>query len=126
MSEPDEIHERVTRLEAEVAWARQDAAAARVLAGGADRDVSAMQGALRAHTRLLNALRETQLEHGAAVGELRGDVSDLQGDMSDLRGEMRDLRGEMREGFAKLAVGQAQITALLSVHPGDSGEAATD
>ena len=32
MSEPDEINERVTRLEGEVALSRQDAAAARVLA----------------------------------------------------------------------------------------------
>jgi hypothetical protein len=147
MSEPEEIGDRVTRLEHEVARARDDAAAARVLAGGADRDVSAMQGELRAHTRSLNALRETQLEHGAAilglrgdVGELRGDVGELRGDVGglrvdvgglrgdvdELRGDVGGLRGEMREGFSKLAVSQARITALLSAHLGDSGDPSSD
>jgi hypothetical protein len=106
-----------------------------------------MQGELRAHTRSLNALRETQLEHGAAilglrgdVGELRGDVGELRGDVGglrvdvgglrgdvdELRGDVGGLRGEMREGFSKLAVSQARITALLSAHLGDSGDPSSD
>jgi hypothetical protein len=97
MSEPEEIGDRVTRLEHEVARARDDAAAARVLAGGADRDVSAMQGELRAHTRSLNALRETQLEHGAAILGLRGDVGELRGDVGELRGDVGGLRGDVDE-----------------------------
>jgi hypothetical protein len=40
MSEPDDLSERVTRLEHEVAHIREDAAAARFLAGSSDRDVS--------------------------------------------------------------------------------------
>jgi chromosome segregation ATPase len=95
MSKPEGIGDRVTRLESEMPVARQDAAAARELAAGADRDVSAMQEELRSHTRSLNALRETQVEHGAAI---------------------RELRGEMREGFGKLAAGQAQLTALITTH----------
>jgi hypothetical protein len=102
MSEPGGMNDRVTRLESEVALARRDATVARELAAGADRDVSAMQDELRAHTRSLNALRETQVEHGVAIRRLRGDMSEL--------------RVEMREGFGKLAVGQAQITALLTTH----------
>jgi len=112
MSESEEIGDRVTRLEHEVARAREDAAAARVLAGGADRDVSAMQGQLRAHTRSLNALRETQLDHGRKFAKL------------DVR--LSDLEGEMRNGFSTLAVGQAQITALLTDQLGESGEASSD
>ena len=106
MSEPNDINERVTRLEGEVVRARQDAKEARVLAVGADRDVSTMQVQLRAHTRSLEALRETQLEQG---------------------GEIRGLRREMREGFARvdaeartnytmLAKGQQRIADLLTRH----------
>ncbi len=50
----------------------------RVLAAGADRDVSEIRAELRAHTQGLNALRETQLEQGR---------------------EITSLRQEMREGF---------------------------
>ncbi len=102
MGEPENIDRRVTRLEGEVAKVREDAAAARVLAGGADRDVSAMQAELRAHTRTLNALRETQISQGA----------EMRGEMREMRGEMRDMRG----GFALLAQGQERITDLLTRH----------
>jgi chromosome segregation ATPase len=56
VSEPDDIPNRVTRLEGEMREVR-------VLAVGADEDVSNVQEALRAHTNVLNALRQTQLEH---------------------------------------------------------------
>jgi hypothetical protein len=112
MSEPDEIDERVTRLEGEVALARQDAAAARVLAGGADRDVAAMQSELRAHTRSLNALRQTQVEQGRQIRDGFAKVEE----------RFVKVETEMREGFSVLAVGQAQITALLTAQLDEPGE----
>ena len=83
------VERDVARLREQAALTSSDAAAARVLAAGADRDVSEV----RAHTQGLNALRETQLEQGR---------------------EMAELGREMREGFATLATGMAQITALLT------------
>ncbi len=83
----------VARLREQVALSSSDAAAARVLAAGADHDVSEVRAELRAHTQALNALRETQLEHVQ----------------------------EMREGFAKQAAGMAQITALLTKIVGSEG-----
>ncbi|MDQ4032611.1 MAG: hypothetical protein M3332_10230 [Actinomycetota bacterium] len=65
--------------------------------GRADRDVSEVRAELRAHTQALNALRETQLEQGR---------------------EIREQGREMRDGFATVAVGVAQITALLTVAGG--------
>ncbi len=60
----DDLEARLTSLEREVARLREqvaltstDAAAARVLAAGADRDVSEVRAELRAHTQSLNALR---------------------------------------------------------------------
>lgn len=67
----DDLDARFTRLEREVAeFGEQvaltsvDAAAAGVLAAGADRDVAEVRAEPRAHTQGLNALRETQLEQG--------------------------------------------------------------
>jgi chromosome segregation ATPase len=111
----DETEARFARLEHEVAelreqvaLAKSDAAAARVLAAGADRDVSEVRAELRAHTQGLNALRETQLEHGRAIGELRE--------------EMGELRQEMRNGFATMATGMAQITTLLTEISGSESD----
>ncbi|MPY78254.1 MAG: hypothetical protein GEV04_07120 [Actinophytocola sp.] len=76
MTEPDDLSQRVNALEAQgrsqredVATARSDAAAARVLAAAADRDVSEVRAELRAHTSSLNALHETQVEQGRVLNE---------------------------------------------------------
>lgn len=86
------LESRVTFLEQEVDQLREqsvatrsDAAAARVLAAGADHEVSDVRTELRAHTRVLSALRETQLEQNK----------------------------KMTEGFTMLNMGMVQITALL-------------
>jgi hypothetical protein len=63
MSSLEDLEQRVAAMEAELAIVRQEAAAARALAAGADRDVADYRSELRAHTRTLGALRETQLEH---------------------------------------------------------------
>lgn len=103
----DDFETRLTSLEGEVARLREqaaltstDVAAARVLAAGADRDVSEVRAELRAHTQGLNALRETQLEQG--------------GEIVSLRRELAEQGREMREGFATVATGMAHITALLT------------
>jgi hypothetical protein len=111
-----EEHEaRVTALEGQIRSVRQDAAAARVLAGGADRDVSAFGAPFDAHQRLLEALRETQIEHGQRLAghEERFDR---------LESELQRLETEMRGGFSTLAVGQAEILALLNRMNGPNEE----
>ena len=87
------LREQIALTSSDAATARADATAARVLAAGADRDVSEVRAELRTHTQALNALRETQLEQGR---------------------EMREQGREMHDGFATVAVGMAQITALLT------------
>jgi hypothetical protein len=110
---PDDIETRVSVLEGEVAQLREqaaltrsDAAGARVLAAGADHDVSEVRAELRAHTRGLNALRETQLEQGQAIASLREDLV-AQGRVIAVQGR------QMNEGFATVKTGMTQITALL-------------
>lgn len=79
MSSLDDLGRRVDAVEAELPVVREEAAAARALAAGADRDVAEYRAELRGHTRMLNALRETQLEHYAEhkseVGEVRAGVA---------------------------------------------------
>jgi DNA-binding ferritin-like protein len=102
----DDLAERVTALEHQVREIRIDAAAARVLAGAADRDVSEFKQILQGHTRTLNALRETQVELRETQVE--------QGDrLTRLEDDVASMKREMREGFSTMNVGMAQITALL-------------
>ena len=107
MPDSDDIETRVAILEHEMAQLRErvalsssEAAAARVLAAGADHDVSEVRAELRAHTRALNALRETQLEQDRKISGLDHKVTGLD--------------QKMTEGFATLGTGMAQITALLT------------
>lgn len=99
----DDLEPRVSALEGEVREIRarlkiseQDAAAARVLAGAADRDVSEIHAELRdfrnATTSSFNATRA---------------------DLADLRSNVADLRTEMRTKFDLTAAGQEQIVGML-------------
>ncbi|MGH3717568.1 MAG: hypothetical protein ACRDRI_01770 [Pseudonocardiaceae bacterium] len=101
------VERDVAQLREQTALASSDAAAARVLAAGADHDVSEVRAELRAHTQALNALRETQLEQSHEMRGMRECFAE-QGQRIDEQGR------EMREGFATLATGMAQITALLT------------
>ena len=92
MSSLDELEQRIAAVEAELVVVRGEAAAARALAAGADRDVAEYRAELRGHTRMLSALRETQLEHYA----------------------------EHKADAAEIKAGLAQIVRLLEVLGGDS------
>jgi hypothetical protein len=97
MAQPDDLETRVSALESQVRdlsvrvrGSEQDAAAARVLAGGADRDVGVLRDELRdfrgQNTRLLNAMRE----------------------------DLTDLRTSMENGFAQVAHGFAEVENRLA------------
>jgi hypothetical protein len=67
----ESMEARMSAVESEVVIIRREAAAARALAAGADRDVADYRGELRAHRRSLEALRQTQVEQGNSLAELR-------------------------------------------------------
>ena len=94
------LEQEVERLRARLADAGGDAAAARLLAGGADRDVAEVRAEFRALTRLLNSLRETQVEdHERLVS---------------LEVETRAGFASVNAEFANVNAGLAQIVTLLS------------
>jgi chromosome segregation ATPase len=101
------VEHDLAELRKELALTSSEAAAARVLAVGADRDVSEVRAELRAHTQALNALRETQVDFSRQL-------TDFGRRIDALEREFDALRREMREGFATLATGIAQVTALLT------------
>jgi methyl-accepting chemotaxis protein len=110
MSQPSDLEARVTALESRVEEltgrvhrSERDAAAARVLAGGADRDVEQIRGEIRdfkqATTASFNAMRE---------------------DINDLRTEVRNGFAEVDRGFIEIrgrldatAAGIEQIATML-------------
>lgn len=99
MASLEDLETRVTALEQQMQHTRQDAAAARVLAGTADRDVSEFKQTLNGHTRVLNAVRETQVEHGQ--------------DITALTTEVGSLRADLTSGFTKVNITLEQISRLL-------------
>jgi outer membrane murein-binding lipoprotein Lpp len=117
----DDLEARVSRLEGEVARlrdgvsvSRADAAAARVLAGGADRDISDVRTELRAHTQVLNALRETQIEQGRHLSQLDTKVTGLDAKVIGLDAKVDQLDTKVDQALGMLSTGMAQIVALLS------------
>ena len=72
-----------------------------------------MAAKLDAHTRVLNALRETQLEQGVAIGELSHRIGGLDHRIDGLDHRIDGLEHEMRQGFAMTATGMKRITVLL-------------
>ena len=121
----DELEERVSALEEQVRdlagrlrATESDAAAARVLAGGADRDVSEIRTEIRdfrqATTASFNALRE--------------DLVDFRQDFGDLREHADGRFVEIGRGFADVcarldgaAAGQQQIVDLIQTLIDDRG-----
>ena len=92
MASLEDLEARVTILEEQVRSTRQDAAAARVLAGTADRDVSEFKQTLNGHTKVLNAVRETQVEDHDRLNRLEAKVD---------------------SGFTKINVSMDRISRLL-------------
>ncbi|MCP2165587.1 permease [Goodfellowiella coeruleoviolacea] len=115
---PDDLEARVAALEIqvrelteEVRTGRQDTAAARVLAGGADRDVAQIREEIRdlrqATTASFNAMRED-------LTELRHRVDRLEVLVDRLADKVDRGFAEMRGKFDALAAGQQQIVGLLN------------
>ncbi len=117
MAQPDGLEGRVAALEATVQQlvdrirhgeerlrhSEQDAAAARVLAGGADRDVSDIRTEIR-ESRELNV---------GVLNAMRADMTDLRQHVDHGFARVDRGFGEMRGRLDASAAGQQQIVELL-------------
>ncbi len=117
MTQPPDLEARVAAVEAQVGdlservrRSEHDAAAARVLAGGAVRDVADIRAEIREfrehNTRLHNATRQD-------LTGLRQDVTGLRQDVTDLRSHVDAGFIEMRSRFDTTAAGLQQIVGML-------------
>jgi predicted nucleic acid-binding Zn-ribbon protein len=125
MSEPEDLEARVDALEGEVADLRskarrieQDAAAARVLAGGADRDVADLGGEVR---ELRGEFRDFRDEMYGFRDEMYGFRTQNNRLLNAMREDLTDLRTHVDNGFAEVwgrldgaAAGQERIVGLLN------------
>ncbi|WP_041180579.1 hypothetical protein [Mycobacterium canetti] len=122
---PDNLEQRVTALESQVRElaervraSEQDAAAARVLAGAADRDVTEFVGELRDFRRAtiasFNALREEMTERFSRVDERFSHVEERFCRIDD---GFTEMRGKL-DGAA---AGQQRIVELIEQLIADQG-----
>ena len=121
VAQPDDLEPRVSALEENVQYlservrrSERDAAAARVLAGGAHRDVAEIRG----------EMREFRAEVRGEFADVRKEMRDYRGHnnrvLNALRADMTDLREHVDRGFLEVrgrldatAAGQQQIVDLL-------------
>jgi chromosome segregation ATPase len=133
MAQPSDLESPVAALETQVAalaervrHSEQDAAAARVLAGGADRDVSELRGEIREfrdqNNRVLNAMREDLNAMRDDLGDLTNRVDSLTSRMDSLEQKVDSGFIEMRGKFDATAAGLEQITGMLTTLIAHQGE----
>jgi hypothetical protein len=110
MTEPDDMEERVSALEdsvgelrGRVSRAEQDAAAARVLAGGADRDVADLGGEVREFHA------EVRAEFADVRGELRTFRDQNNRVLSAMRVDLTDMRREVGQRFEQVNQGFVEM-----------------
>jgi chromosome segregation ATPase len=107
VSQPSDLEARVAALENRVEAltdrvqrSERDAAAARVLAGGADRDVEQIRG----------EIRDFKQATTASFDAMREDITDLR---TEMRNEFAEMRSETRNGFAAADRGFIEIRGRL-------------
>ncbi len=121
----DNLEPRVTALETQVhkltervRASEQDAAAARVLAGAADRDVTEFRG----------ELRDFRHATTASFNALRADLTDLRRHVDNRFNQIDNRFGQVDNGFIEIrgkldatAAGQQRIVQLLEQFTTDQG-----
>ncbi len=119
----EDLEQRVTHVEArldqmarELGRAREDAGAARTLAAGADRESAETRQVLRGQTSLIQALRDTQLEQSAALGDHRQVLGALVTETASNSSRLNALATDTASNSSRLdalEAGQQQIVGLL-------------
>jgi hypothetical protein len=95
----------------------------------ADRDVAAFRQEMRGHTRVLNALRETQLEQGRTLREQSRTLAEHGRELGALREtqlEQGRTLAQHGQTLGSLAAGQAAIMRHLGITQPDSAEQPPD
>jgi chromosome segregation ATPase len=97
VSERNDLPARVAAIEGEVVQLRQDVAGTRDLAAHVDRDIADVHDVLKAHTRSLSALHQTQVEQGKEQVRQGRTLRSLAESMGGLIGQVRSQRQVLDE-----------------------------
>lgn len=139
MAEPDDVEPRVEALEGEVERLKdrmrrgeQDAAAARILAGGADRDVADLGGEVREFRAEFRDFKSEMYEFKSEMYDFRTQnnrvINAFREDVNERFAQVDRNFAEMRGRFDATAAGQQQIVRMLDMliardEPGAAGTA---
>jgi predicted nucleic acid-binding Zn-ribbon protein len=99
MATNDEFGQRLTAAEMEVRVAKAIAAESHYLAVHADRDVADFHGKLEVQKGLIEALRETQIDHGRKLDRLERTTEE---GFKEMRQGFKEVRQEMGQGFKEV------------------------
>lgn len=110
VSDIGELRDRMDEVEARVAHLTVDSAATRLMAALADRDVADIRQAQRGHTRVLNALRETQVAQGRTLAE--------HGEILKAHSTTLASHGELLAQQGKLLAQQGKMLGAIIQHLG--------
>jgi hypothetical protein len=120
----------VAALRARLSRAEQDAAAARVLARGADRDVADLGGEFR---EFRSEMRDFRDQNNRVLSAMRADIVDLRGYVDDGFGRIEEQFAQVDRNFLTvrgaldgLAAGQQQIFIVLDALVQRGGDEPTD
>lgn len=110
VDQPPELESHVRNLTERVQHCRRDAA--RVLAGGADRDVDQIRG----------EIRDFRQATAASFNALREDLTDLGQRLIGVEEQIGGVEEKVDTGFATLTYGMTEIKNLLNRALGDGGQ----
>jgi DNA-binding Lrp family transcriptional regulator len=119
VSDIDGLNIRLTAVEDKVARLTDDGVTTRAVAALADRDVSEFKAAMSGHTRVLNALRETQIEHTAVFAEhgaILAEHSTILAEHSTILAEHSTILAEHSTILAEHTTTLAEHTTILTEH----------
>ncbi len=118
MSELDEIRQRLTALETQVSTLHEEQAESRRAAdlfAMVDRDVADISETFSAQRRVLQALRDTQMEHGKTLLEQGKMLGGLVVDVIELKQDAADVKHTLGEQGSVLAEHSSMLAEQGSV-----------
>jgi chromosome segregation ATPase len=126
------LRSRLKTVEVEVERLTNDVAETRIMAAKNDKDLAPFRQQLRAHIRVLNALRDTQIEHGKTLdkhgkilGRLTATVDQHTAKLDEHTAKLDEHTAKLDEhgvSLKTLVAGQAKIMEHLGI-TADNGDA---
>ncbi len=117
-----EYEHRLSAVEQDLAYLKSrqtiyvnDADVARQMAAATDRDVADFRQVMTGHTRVLNALRETQVEHGRRLDGIDGRLDGVDGKLDGIDGRLDEVDGKLDGVDRRLAGIDGKLVQIVDL-----------